>query len=119
MEVYNGGDVDALLELVHPDALAIVPDTMPNAGTYRGREGVRTMVEQWNEAWEQALVEPLAVASSDDVLIISVRQRGRGIGSGVDVAADMVWVVGERDGKLDLWRLCQTLDEAYAFVATR
>lgn len=119
MKLYNGGDMDALLELVHEDAVAIVPDTLPNAGTYRGHEGIRTMLDHWNEAWDEVAVEPLAFTGANDVLIVSVRQHGRGLGSGIEVAAELVWVVAERDGRLALWRLCQTLDEAYAFAATR
>jgi ketosteroid isomerase-like protein len=115
--VYNRGDLDVTLAMVHEDAVAVVPDGMPNEGTYRGREGMRSMLESWEEAWESFSVELGDVHDSGDAATATVIQRGRGRGSGIEVELRLAWVVRQRDGLLVYWRMCESLDEARRLLA--
>jgi ketosteroid isomerase-like protein len=116
VDVYNSGDLDAMLALLHDDVVAVVPDGMPNAGVYEGRAGVGTMLAQWGEAWERFRVEPRAFIEAGDAMLVPARQIGRGRGSGIELELEFVWLVRERDGRLVYWRLCQTLKEARALA---
>jgi ketosteroid isomerase-like protein len=116
VDVYNSGDLDAMLALLHEDAVAVIPDGMPNAGVYEGRAAVGRMLAQWGEAWEHFRVEPQAFIEAGDALLVPARQIGRGRGSGIELELEFVWVVRERDGRLVYWRLCQTLEEARALA---
>lgn len=117
IEVFNGGDLHATAALVHEDAVAIVPDGLPNAGVYEGRDRVRTMLEQWGEAWEEFTIRIVAFIPAGDALLVRARQIGRGRGSGIELELEFVWVVRERDGRVAYWRLCETLEEARTHAA--
>ena len=117
IEVFNGGDLHATVALLHEEAVAIVPDGLPNAGVYEGRDGVRTMLEHWGEAWEQFTIRPEGFIRAGDAILVRARQIGRGRGSGIELAVEFVWVVRVRDGRVAYWRLCETLEEARTHAA--
>ena len=101
-----------MMAMVDENAVAVVPDTMPNGGTYRGHAGIGGMLDSWEEAWDPFSVELGEVEDAGDAAIASVIQRGRGRGSGVEVELALQWLVRERDGKLVYWRLCESVEEA-------
>ena len=116
LEAFNRGDVDSFLDLLDPGIEAYVPPELPNEGTYRGRDGFRRMVEQWNEAWEEFRAEPEKLVAKGDRVVALVRQRGRGRGSGVEVEFPVAYIYEMRDGKLVRWELSADREEALASV---
>ena len=48
---FNRGDLDAALKLMHPDVEWQTHDAFPDAGTYRGREGVREFWQTWRDTF--------------------------------------------------------------------
>jgi ketosteroid isomerase-like protein len=112
VDVYNGGDLDATVALLHEEAVAVIPDGLPNAGRYEGPAAVRTMLEQWGEAWEEFRIEPREITTAGDATLARVVQRGRGRGSGIELELEFVWLVREREGRFSYWRLCRTREEA-------
>jgi ketosteroid isomerase-like protein len=118
IDVFNSGDLDAMVALLHDDVVAIVPEGLPNAGVYEGRAGVRAMLEQWGEAWEEFTIRPEEFIPAADALLVRARQIGRGRGSGIELELVFVWVVRTRDGRLVHWRLCETLEEAQTYAAS-
>jgi ketosteroid isomerase-like protein len=112
IEAYNRGDLDAIFELVTDDVEFVVPDTMANSGRYVGREGLRAMRGQWEEAWEEFRIEIGELTEEGDDVVVSVVQHGRGRGSGIETTMAAAHLMRFRDGQLCGWRLCETRAEA-------
>ena len=95
----NRGDVNGMLERMHPDFEWRPLESSPVAGgVYRGHEQVRRYVEDWLGTFDDLrldLEEPTEVA---DRVVVVVHGHGRGRASGLqlDTRFCQVWTV--RDG---------------------
>ena len=82
----NRGDVDGMLERMHPDFEWWALESSPAAGgAYRGHEQVRRYVEDWLTTFDNLrldLEEPTEVA---DRVIAVVHGHGRGRASGLQL----------------------------------
>jgi ketosteroid isomerase-like protein len=114
LAAFNRGDFDALDAVLADDVVAVVPAGMPNEGTYEGREGYWLMLRHWIEAWEDFRAEAHDFIAIGDHVVVPVRQVGRGRGSGVEVSAEMAYLLELRDGLLVRWQLCLDREEALA-----
>ena len=98
-EVWNRGDLDAWLRLLAPDVETVFA-AGPDASIYRGRDGVRQWYREGLEAWDDwGRMEPEAFTDLGDRVLVSVRWRVRGKGSGVQVEARQCHVITLRGGK--------------------
>ena len=70
--------VDEACELQDHDA----PD---QTGVYRGHAGVRRWLDDWNAAWTEWSIEPEEIIDADDCVVVVVRMRTKGLGSGVEL----------------------------------
>jgi ketosteroid isomerase-like protein len=113
-ECFQRGDVDALLDLTAGDQLVTFsPETVPNGGTFHGREGYLEWASAWLEAWERFSIELLEIAPLDDRWVFSaVHQSAVGKGSGVPVELDTYFLVQVVDGTIQ--RIELYLDRAQA-----
>lgn len=98
LEVYNRGDIDAVLKLFSPEVRVYSPPEFINSGMFHGHEGWLSWIGQWNEAWEAFdirvdEVEPIG----ERFVVVRVRQEGRGRGSGISVEQDVVYLYEIRD----------------------
>jgi ketosteroid isomerase-like protein len=82
---FNSGDIGAALEGFAEDIVWEVPDVLPDAGPFAGREGVRRFWELWRENFTDFRVELGEVIDAGDHVIVMIRVRGRGRDSGVEV----------------------------------
>ena len=96
VEALNRGDVDGMLERMHPDFEWRPLESSPVAGgVYRGHEQVRRYVEDWLGTFDDLrldLEEPTEVA---DRVVVVVHGHGRGRASGLqlDTRFCQVWTV--------------------------
>jgi len=112
----NRGDVDGVIECVHPDAEFTSLIAEAEGETFRGHEGIR----RW---WEQVVI-PLGGLNGDleeirdlgDTLIARVAGTYRP--SGVEVQQTVWTVVHFRDGKATGWEFFRTEGEAVATAET-
>jgi ketosteroid isomerase-like protein len=99
-EALNRGDLSEVMGLIDDDITfdpgPLSPDSDSGA---RGREGFRALVQSWLDAFDEFRIEPLEVTEQADKLIASVRQSGRGRGSGVEIAVEIAHVWTVRDGQ--------------------
>ena len=51
-QAWNAGNMDALRELLDPDAIARPPEGWPEPGPFVGREAVMRQFEQLRETWD-------------------------------------------------------------------
>src|SRR5687768_16264991 len=86
VEAINRGDLDAALRGLHPDVEWRTLDAFPDAGTYRGREGVRGFFQRWLETFDGFQLHLDECVPVDEHLVLAtLRVSGKGAGSGVHV----------------------------------
>jgi ketosteroid isomerase-like protein len=85
-DAWNRDDLEAYLELLHPDVRietsGLFPDLAPE---YAGRERAVKFWHQMHEPWEFFRVDVEHIEDQDDWAIASIRFRARGMDSGVEV----------------------------------
>jgi uncharacterized protein len=89
IEAFSRGDVEASLAGFHPDIVwEVDPRLVPDAGTYRGHEGVREFWALWHDTFEhfELVIEECSVVDDAHVLVLTHAQ-GRGAGSGAQVGS--------------------------------
>jgi ketosteroid isomerase-like protein len=100
-EAWSRRDVDALVEVVHPDAEAR-PILGANIGVsvYRGREGLREWFTDLHQEWEtfETRVTRIDERGHRAVLTIDIHARGRA--SGVVIEGDLYHLVELREGMI-------------------
>jgi ketosteroid isomerase-like protein len=107
-------NVEAAIELVHPDAVFDWSDSRsPYRGLYHGHEALREAAERTWEAWDEwnPSFEEVIDVDPETVLIVTL-VRGRGKGSGVPVEARGASLWSVRDGKISHAKLFQSKAEA-------
>ena len=109
---FNDGDFDAVADLLHDDVVAVVPETLANAGVYRGHDGFARMLQEWTEPWEELRIDVQELIEEGDVVLAPCVQHGRGRGSGVEISMRAVFLLRFRDDRVAFYRLCETMDEA-------
>jgi ketosteroid isomerase-like protein len=122
-EAWSRRDIDALLEVVHPDAEAR-PILGANIGisVYRGREGLREWFRDLHQEWEtfQTRVTQIdARDERDERALLTVEVHARGRASGVVIEGDLYHLVEIRDGLILRLEAFRDRDSAVkAFEAT-
>jgi uncharacterized protein len=106
-------DMEAVFALYDP---AIVWDNStlpgPNAGVYRGREGVRQFLREWLEAFETHEIHAEDFIDAGDAVVVRVRVTGRGKASGAEVEMPRWNVYRIRDGLVIRIEIFETKAEA-------
>jgi ketosteroid isomerase-like protein len=108
LEAYSRGDYEAALTGFHPDIeWSVETDLVPDAGIYRGHEGVRRFWAEWAEVIEGLTLEIEECRSIDDEWVLAItRASGTGAGSGAAVASGSFAQLGQfRDGEVVRVRL--------------
>jgi ketosteroid isomerase-like protein len=113
IDAYNRGDVEALLEQLDEEIEVYTPPELPNAGTYRGHQGFLQWLDQWDEAWEEFRLEIERIDFVGDRCgVVTVRQFGRGAGSGVEVEmriAQLYEMRGDKAARLHYYPIAKRL----------
>jgi ketosteroid isomerase-like protein len=116
-EAWSRRDIDALLEVVHPDAEAR-PILGANIGisVYRGREGLREWFRDLHQEWEQFQTRVVKIDARDGRALLTVQIHARGRASGVVIDGDLYHLVEIRDGlilRLEAFRDRDTAVKAF------
>jgi ketosteroid isomerase-like protein len=116
VDAINRGDLDAHLGYVHPNAEWETTGIFLEAGTYRGRSGVRAYVSALRNEFDQLHIDADVIASGDMVLV-DTRVRAIGKRSRVPVDLTFTTVVRFKDGLIYRLRNFETKDRAQALEA--
>jgi ketosteroid isomerase-like protein len=83
-ERWAAGDFRAGLDLFDPKVVFILRPSFPESGTYLGIAEVGEYTRGFLEAWSRITIEAVEVIDAGSDVIVAVRQRGVGVGSGAD-----------------------------------
>jgi ketosteroid isomerase-like protein len=102
-EGLSRGEVDEALELIDPEVEVRDRPEAPDPQTYYGYEGVRSAVQATFDTFDLVEFEPERFVESGDHIVVVIRMRGTGKGSGVPVEDRIAHLWTMRDGKA--WRM--------------
>jgi ketosteroid isomerase-like protein len=119
-DAYQRGEWEGVVRDADPDIEVVQPPDFADASSYHGHQGFVEVLQWWPSQWEDFHVELTEVIdANDDQVILVTRQRGRGKGSGVEVAGEVAFVSTFRDGKMIRIEMFQSLQEALEAAGLR
>jgi uncharacterized protein len=109
---YNRGEVEAVIDLLHPDVEWIPPSTSVDPQPVHGREAVRQYLAP--NFFESQSAEPTEVLEEGDRVLVVARVRARGRESGVEIdqTSYHLWTVA--DGRATRFAAFVDRDDAFA-----
>jgi ketosteroid isomerase-like protein len=112
---------EAMLEYLHPKVEWRVRPDLPDAGTYRGHDGFRALLAEFDQAFEEQHYEPLElIALGSEAVAVPLRWWGRGRASGATVVErHETWVFTIRDRLITRVEEFATKDEALEALGLR
>jgi ketosteroid isomerase-like protein len=102
-EAFNRGDMDAVLELIHPEIE--IEDPERTGRTWRGHDEYRAFIHEWLENFDSYRVELEELEEGPTGTYVRGTQSGKGAGSGLEFALPINYVVRFRDGMVVYFRL--------------
>ncbi len=112
LEAYNRGDYAAGSEWLAPDVIWEIGQELPA----NGPAAVREMWKRWDSEWQELETFAEEFIDAGDHVVMAVRYRGRGRGSGVEVTDRLFEVHTFRDGhcvrKVDFRERSEALEAA-------
>jgi ketosteroid isomerase-like protein len=115
LDAFERGDVERLLELMHPEVEIYSPPDLANGGTFHGREGYLEWSREWFDVWEEFQIEATEIeAVGENHVLTTVRQRGRGKGSGIEIEMEACYMGEIHDGQATRLHLYPTREQALA-----
>jgi len=100
-EAWSRRDIEGLLEVVHPDAVAR-PILGANIGVsvYRGREGLREWFRDLHQEWEAFETRVTRIDEQGESAVLTIDVHARGRASGVVIEGELFHLVELRDGMI-------------------
>jgi len=100
-EAWSRRDVDALLEVVHPDAVAR-PILGANLGVsvYHGRDGLREWFRDLHQEWEAFETRVTRIDERGPCALLTIDVHARGRASGVAIDGELYHLVELGDGMI-------------------
>jgi ketosteroid isomerase-like protein len=99
LDDFRRGDIEAFLNKLDPEVEVYSPPDRANPAHFRGRQGFLDWTSAWLDAWESFELEPEAFEPvGKHHVLITIMQRGRGKGSGVEVEMPAYYMAEYHDG---------------------
>jgi ketosteroid isomerase-like protein len=112
IDAWNRRDLHAALERMHPQC-EVRP--VEATETLHGHDGVAAAFRDWFDAFEEFKIEAEDFIGHGDRVLVTMRQRARGKGSGLEIEERFYQVFTLRGGKV--FRFEEYSDEADALEA--
>jgi hypothetical protein len=97
-QAFNERGVEAVLERLGPGFQVRDRESSPDRETRHGKEGIRQLFDSYMEAFDALRLEPEEFIDAGDQIVVSLRQRVRGKGSGAEVVGRIAHVWTMRKG---------------------
>lgn len=111
-EAYFRGDEPGILELMDPEIVVTQFPEQVDARPYHGHEGTREAMASWTGTWDDYSIEVVEMRELGEHVLVSLRQSGRGKGSGIEMRGDAHFVFTVRGGKVVRWQMFSNEAEA-------
>jgi ketosteroid isomerase-like protein len=111
-EAFNEGGVEAILERLAPDFQVRDRESSPDRETRYGKEGIKQLFDSYMEAFDALRLEPEEFVDAGDQIVVSLRQRIRGKGSGAEVVGHIAHVWTMQEGAVQRLRIFKDKDAA-------
>jgi ketosteroid isomerase-like protein len=116
LDAWNRRDVDAVLQVLHPEAELHPMKAVLEGTVYRGAEGFKAFNRDMAEDWESFHLEGNEFRDLDDSTVLVLGTVHGRAASGMDIEAPAAWVCRLVDGKVT--RVQFYADEAAALAAS-
>ena len=118
-DAWNRGDLDALAELIAPDATLHPLDYWPESQTRHGREEILSLLTELRKPLERNEAPAENVVEAGDRLVAAHLWRGLLRGTEDEVEARVGMTLTFREGKIIEARFFRTFDEALEAAGLR
>jgi ketosteroid isomerase-like protein len=105
-------------ELIHED-VEVHDHDAPDQGTYGGHTGVARWLEDWGAAWAEWTYDIERLIDAGDIVVMFIRAKTTGRGSGVKLDREDAAVYTLRAGKIACIDYYNNRDEALQAVGLR
>jgi ketosteroid isomerase-like protein len=99
-------------ELLDPDVRLDLSARVFNPEVYEGYEGVLRWRRDVADVWDSYVSEPEEFIDVGDAVLVLTRERGRGLGSGVEIERRTALLCRLRNGRVSEVRLYNDPDQA-------
>ncbi len=110
------GGLDDWLNFFSQDILWEAVEDAPDAGTYRGHEGIRGYLEDWLDTVDGFRQDPRELTEVGDCVVADVRFTARIKGTDNEMALDYCQVSLIEDGKITRVKEFREHDDALAYA---
>jgi ketosteroid isomerase-like protein len=100
IEAWNRNEPDTAIDILDPGVVLDATRRLVNPKIYTGIRGMRRMLADTHEVWEEFRMEPDEVVGAGDRVVAIGRWVGRGAGSGVMVEQPVADVFTLQDGRV-------------------
>jgi ketosteroid isomerase-like protein len=100
LEAFERGGLDATLSFYDPDVIWVVAEDEPEAATLRGYDGLRALLAQWLQAFDELHIDPKEFIDAGEAVVMPYQFRARERRSGSEITAPETWVFWLRDGMI-------------------
>ena len=105
LDAFARRDLEAWLACFDPGVDVREDPFIPDAGSYRGHEGLMRWLHVMERNWDEFQVEGEEFIESGDDVVTLLRVRGRSRGSGADVDGRFGSIFTVRGGRVAEWRI--------------
>jgi ketosteroid isomerase-like protein len=100
MDAFNRLDIEGALADADDDIVLREWVEAPGSQTYHGHDGVRKAIKTWFETWAWMQVEIKGIVDMGDRVLVTLYQRAKGSGSGIEVDTTTFNLYSFRNGKV-------------------
>jgi ketosteroid isomerase-like protein len=112
-QAFAAGGVEAALPFLAPNGALYPFPEWPGPSEYRGRDGLRRLLAEWTENFDDFEFESHEIRAVGDRVLVLAEMVGRIKGSGVPIRQPLGAIYGDfRDGEIGEGRFFNTWREA-------
>ena len=100
IEAWNSNEPDGASGILDPGVVIDATRRLVNPKTYTGMQGMRRMLADTHEVWEEFRMEPDEVRDAGDRVVAIGRWVGKGKGSGIEIQQPVADVFTLHDGRV-------------------
>jgi ketosteroid isomerase-like protein len=115
-EAISVGDRERALSYTDSGMVVNAMSRVFNPTVYRGLQGLRQMLADMDDVWEDLRPEAREFIDAGDRVVVTGRMVGKGKGSGVEVGRDFAGIWTVRNRRIVRWDICRNRAEALEAV---